>query len=102
MYKHTSNPWESNHRDGLTGHKNAIFIYLFYSHCAGFFNATSLSTKCRRRHASSLLFPVARLKRFISCSRCCQKNMGISLGRTCELIRSSRPSVAVWNKTLSI
>ena len=22
IYKHTSNPWESNHRDGPTGHKN--------------------------------------------------------------------------------
>ena len=22
IYKHTSNPWESNHRDGPAGHKN--------------------------------------------------------------------------------
>ena len=24
IYKHTSNPWESNHRDGPTGHKTYI------------------------------------------------------------------------------
>ena len=26
FYEHTSNPWESNHRDGPTGHKNRFTI----------------------------------------------------------------------------
>ena len=52
IYKHTSNPWESNHRDGPTGHKklkestnvsreythsNQIQkLVLYYNYCQGF------------------------------------------------------------------
>ena len=56
-YIYSSNPWESNHRDGPTGHKNnndyiCVCIYILYypSLCVGFSEATTTYYPTNRGH----------------------------------------------------